>query len=101
MVLTTLDGKQMQGIPGYKGLSKDNSSILGCRFQFEIGKIFKEDCEPRFKQRGFHFCMYLDDVKKFVPQCAKIVEVYALGEVEGNGIEYCTNEIYIGEEVST
>ena len=99
MKFITADGKQMRGIRGYKGLSQDNSSIYGHKFQFEEGRIFKENCEPRFKHRGFHFCLYLDDVKKFVPGCAKIVEVYAVGEVEGNGMEYCTNEIYIGEEV--
>ena len=99
MTFTTKDGRELRGIHGYKGLSKDNSSIYGQRFQFEQDKIFKENCEPRFKHRGFHFCLYFEDVRKFVPGCAKIVEVYAIGEVEGNGTEYCTNEIYIGDEV--
>ena len=99
MEFTTLDGRQMKGIHGYKGLSKNNTNIHGRPFQFEVGKIFKEDCEPRFKHCGFHFCLYLEDVKRFVPSCSKIVEVYAIGEVEGNGSEYCTNEIYIGNEV--
>ena len=99
MIFITEDGKELKGIHGYKGLSKNNSSIYGAKFQFEQGKIFKENCEPRFKHRGFHFCLYLDDVKNFVPNCAKIVEVIALGEVEGNGAEYCTNEIYIGKEI--
>lgn len=99
MEFTTFDGRQMKGIHGYKGLSKNNTNIYGRHFQFEQGKIFKEDCEPRFKHRGFHFCLYLEDVKRFVPNCSKIVEVYAIGEVEGNGSEYCTNEIYIGSEV--
>lgn len=98
-IFVTEDGKQMRGIKGYKGLSQSNTSILGRRVEFEIGKIYKEECEPRFKRRGFHFCIYLEDVKKFVPNCAKIVEVYAIGEVEGNGREYCTNEIYIGKEI--
>lgn len=99
MEFITLDGRQMKGIHGYKGLSKNNTNIYGRRFQFEQGKIFKEDCEPRFKHCGFHFCLYLEDVKRFVPNYSKIVEVYAIGEVEGNGSEYCTNEIYIGNEV--
>lgn len=99
MIFITEDGKKLRGIKGYKGLLKDNSSILGKRFQFEQGKIFKEDCEPRFKHKGFHFCLYLEDVKNFVPNCAKIVEIIALGEVEGNGSEYVTNEIYIGKEI--
>lgn len=98
-VFVTADGTKMRGIRGYKGLSANNQSIFGCRYQFEQGKVFKEDCKPRFKQRGFHFCLHLKDVKRFVPGCAKIVEVYAIGEVEGNGEEYCTNEIYIGKEV--
>lgn len=100
MIFITEDGKKLRGIKGYKGLSKDNSSIYGKKFQFEQGKIFKEDCEPRFKHKGFHFCLYLEDVKSFVPNCAKVVEVIALGEVEGNGSEYATNEIYIGKEIT-
>ena len=98
-VFVTADGKKMRGIKGYKGLSRDNRALRGNEFQFEEGKIFKEECEPRFKHRGFHFCLYLEDVKKFVPECTRIFEVYAIGEVEGNGMEYCTNEIYIGKEV--
>lgn len=99
MIFVTEDGKELRGIRGYKGLSENNSSICGKKFHFEQGKIFKENCEPRFKHIGFHFCLYFEDVKKFVPGCAKIVEVIALGEVEGNGTEYCTNEIYIGKTV--
>ena len=97
----TRDGQRLRGIKGYKGLTVDNRAILGCPFQYEQGKIFEEDCKPRFKHRGFHFCLYLEDVKMFVGNAGKIVEVYALGEVEGNGSEYATNKIYIGEEVKT
>ena len=32
--------------------------------------------------------------------CAKIVEVWATGEVEGNAYEYSTNQIYIGKEIT-
>lgn len=100
MLFTTADGKQMRGIHGYKGLSETRTSLRGGKqFQFEEGRLFTEDCEPRFKHRGFHFCLYLEDVKKFVPECAKIVEVWATGEIEGNGVEYASNQIYIGEEV--
>ena len=98
-VFTTADGRQLRGIKGYKGLSPTNSSIYGKSFQFKQGEIYTEDCEPRFKHCGFHFRLYLEDVRKFVPGCAKIVEVYAIGEVEGNGMEYCTNSIYIGKEI--
>ena len=100
MEFITADGKKMNGIHGYKGLTSDNKSILGKSFQFEQGKIFKENCEPRFKHCGFHFCLHLEDVKRFVPRCSKIVEVYALGEIEGNGSEYATNQIYIGKEIT-
>lgn len=96
---TTEDGRVLRGIKGYKGLSENGTSIRGRHFQFKQGEIFEEDCEPRFKTRGFHFCIDLEDVKKFVPECKKIVEVYALGEVEGNSLEYCTNKIYIGKEI--
>ena len=99
MEFVTRDGQKLNGIRGYKGLTTDNRAILGKPFQYEQGKIFEEDCEPRFKHCGFHFCLYLEDVKLFVGNAGKIVEVYALGEVEGDGSEYCTNKIYIGEEV--
>ena len=95
----TRDGQRLRGIKGYKGLTVDNKAILGRSFQYEQGKIFEEDCKPRFGRCGFHFCLYLEDVRTFVCSAGKIVEVYALGEVEGNGSEYCTNKIYIGEEV--
>lgn len=95
----TPEGKKIRGIRGYKGLSKSNTNIYGKHFQFKENTMYTEDCEPRFKHIGFHFCLYLEDVKKFVPNCAKIVEVYATGEVEGNGTEYCTNQIYIGNVV--
>lgn len=100
-IFTTADGRQMRGVKGYKGLSPTNTSLRGYKFQFEVGKLFTENVEPRFKHCGFHFCIYLDDVRKFVPECSKIVEVYAVGEIEGNGTEYCTNKIYIGKEVIT
>ncbi len=99
MEFVTADGQRLRGIKGYKGLTTDNRAILGKPFQYEQGKIFEEDCEPRFKHCGFHFCLYLEDVKLFVGNAGKIVEVYALGEVEGDSREYCTNKIYIGEEV--
>ena len=99
MIFTTADCVQMKGIHGYKGLSQNNTSICGMPFQFELNKLYTEDCEPRFKHRGFHFCLYLEDVKHFVPHCSRIVEVWATGEVEGNGYEYATNQIYIGKEI--
>lgn len=99
MEFVTRDGRKLNGIRGYKGLTSDNKSIHGNSFQYRQGEVFEEDCEPRFGYRGFHFCLYLEDVRAFVRNAGKIVEVYALGEVEGNGIEYCTNKIYIGEEV--
>jgi len=99
MEFVTRDGQKLNGIRGYKGLTTDNKAILGKPFQYEQGKIFEEDCKPRFKHCGFHFCLCLEDVRRFVGSAGKIVEVYALGEVEGNSIEYCTNKIYIGEEV--
>ena len=99
MTFTTRDGRTLRGIRGYKGLSGTNGSICGRPFKFEQGQIYAEDCKPRFKHCGFHFCLHLEDVKEFVPNCSKIVEVFALGEVEGNGSEYATNKIYIGENV--
>ena len=99
MTFTTADGTQMRGIHGYKGLTAKNKSICGKPFQFATDTLFTEDCEPRFKTRGFHFCIHLEDVKTFVPNCAKIVEVWATGEIEGNAYEYSTNQIYIGKEI--
>lgn len=98
-MFTTADGREMRGIKGYKGLSPTDTSLRGFKFQFEQGKIFREEGAPQFKHHGFHFCLYLEDVIKFVPECSKIVEVYAIGDIEGNGTEYATNAIYIGKEI--
>lgn len=87
-------------IKGYKGLSENFTSILGGkRINFEIGQIYEEDVDPMTRRCGIHFCLHKEDVKKFVPSCRHIVEVIALGTIEGDGYQYATNKIQIVREV--
>lgn len=87
-------------VKGYKGLSKDMNSMLGGKtIHFEIGKTYEEDVDPMTRKCGIHFCLYKEDVFRFVPNCKHIVEVLALGTIEGDGYQYATNKIQIVREV--
>ena len=74
-----------------------------CRgFQFEVGKIFEEDVEPRCCDRGFHFCVKASDCFEYYSFDSnnKVAEVEALGEVNTNGNKSCTNKIHIIRELT-
>ena len=76
-----------------------------CRgFQFEVGKIFEEDVEPRCCDRGFHFCTKAADCFKYYEFNSnnKVAEVEALGvvDVESDNSKCCTNKIYIIRELT-
>lgn len=86
---------------GYKVFNPD----WKCRdFQFEVGKIFKEDIDPKCCDRGFHFCTKASDCFKyynFDPK-NKVAEVEALGIIhcDGDDTKHCTNKIHIIRELT-
>lgn len=87
------------GIIGYKAISKAGASVLGRPKQYEVGKTYEEELDPFTRRCGMHFCLYLEDVQRFVynPEC--IVKIEALGRIEGDGMQYATNKMKILEVV--
>lgn len=89
-------------IRGYKVFNPDWT----CRgFQYEVGKIFEENAEPIACERGFHFCLKLEDCFNyytFNPE-NKVAEVVALGAVDADedfgSSKCCTNKIQIIREI--
>ena len=76
-----------------------------CRgFQFEVGKTFEENVEPRCCDRGFHFCIKAADCFKYYDFNSnnKVAEVEALGVVdtESDNSKCCTNKIHIIRELT-
>ena len=86
---------------GYKVFNSDWT----CRgFQFEVGKIFEEDVEPKCCDRGFHFCTNAADCFKYYNFDIKnkVAEIEALGviDTEGDDSKHCTNKIHIIRELT-
>ena len=86
---------------GYKVFNPDWTCR---RFQFEVGKTFTEDVEPKCCDRGFHFCTKVADCFRyydFNPN-NKVAEVEALGDIDTNNDDSkcCTNKIHIIREIT-
>ena len=86
---------------GYKVFNSDWT----CRgYQFEVGKTFEEDVEPKCCDRGFHFCTKVSDCFNYYSFNSenKVAEVEALGVVdtESDNSKCCTNKIHIIRELS-
>ena len=76
-----------------------------CRgFQYEVGKTYVEDVEPKCCDKGFHFCKDLKDCFNYYAFNSdnKVAEVIAIGDVdeEQDGGKCCTNKIQIIREIS-
>ena len=88
------------GVIGYKAFNAD----LTCRgFQYRVGEVFEEDCEPVLCRQGFHFCKTIADVYKFYPTSdnTRICKVEAIGDIDDDGgVKLCTNKIKILEEIT-
>jgi len=92
------------GVKGYKVFNSDWT----CReYQFEVGKIFKEEVLPKCCERGFHFCLNLADCFSYYKFDSKnkVAEVVALGEIDtnnnnNNDSKCATNRIEIIRELS-
>jgi hypothetical protein len=68
----------MKKIKGYKGYDKN----LKCRdFQYEIGKSYKMEDDPKICEKGFHFCENPFDVFNYYP----LTNENRFTEVEGIG----------------
>ena len=84
---------------GYKAIGTTGESVFGRRKQYEVGETYEENLDPFTHKCGMHFCLYLEDVTKFVPNPQCIVKVEALGRIEGDGYQYATNKMKILEIV--
>ena len=76
-----------------------------CRgFQFEVGKTYEENVDPKCCDRGFHFCTKASDCFKYYDFDSKnkVAEVEALGEIdtESDDSKCCTNKIHIVRELT-
>lgn len=87
---------------GYKGFDKD----LRCRgMQFEVGKIFTEDCDPKTVRCGLHFCLEPFGVFEHYPkkQGNRYGIVEALGKLSTDSsldTKASTNKLKIVKEIS-
>ena len=88
-------------VKGYKVFNPDWT----CRdFQYEVGKTYEEDVNPKCCTRGFHFCTKASDCfnyYSFNPE-NKVAEVLALGMVdaESDDTKCYTNNIQIVREIT-
>ncbi len=85
-------------IKGYKVFNPDWT----CRgFQYEVGKVYELDADPKCCERGFHFCENAVDCFGYYSFNSenKVAEVVALGEVATDDKKSCTNKIQIVREI--
>ena len=86
---------------GYKVFNHDWT----CKgYQFEVGKTFEEDVDPKCYNRGFHFCTKLADCfsyYEFDPR-NKVAEVEAVGDIDTNSsnTKCSTNKLHIVREIT-
>ncbi len=83
---------------GYKVFNPDWT----CRgFQYEVGKTYELDADPKCCERGFHFCENAVDCFGYYSFNSenKVAEVVALGEVATDDKKSCTNKIQIVREI--
>ena len=86
---------------GYKGFNKD----MTCRgMQYEEGKIYKMEEEPKCCERGYHFCENpIDCLDYYSPNESIYRQVEATGEIskdeDTSDTKIATNEIKIGAKI--
>ena len=86
---------------GYKGFDKN----LKCRgFQYEIGKTFEEDIEPKCCERGLHFCELPLDVLNYYDYSpidgSRFAKVEALGTIDKREDKVATNKLKVDSELT-
>ena len=87
---------------GYKGL---DSKLRGMGMQFEVGKIFEVDGDPKTVRNGMHFCTEPFGVFDYYPRrCGnRYCIVEALGQISTDNnlnTRASTNKMRIIEEIS-
>jgi len=90
---------QPQGVYGVKGFTRD----LKCRdFQYEIGKTYTMDEDPKLCKRGFHFCETLKQVYVYYSQVDsnRYCVILAAGKIEKDNDKSCCNKITILRELT-
>ena len=86
---------------GYKVFNNDWT----CQgYQYEVGQTYEMPQKPKLCERGFHFCLELQDCFKYYDavQWNKIAEVEALGEIDGpesDCSKVATNKIKVVREI--
>jgi len=84
---------------GFKGFDKD----MRCRgFQFEPGKTFTEECDPKICKRGFHFCEYPLDIFNYYPPAGSrfcMVETPCVSQQTDGDTKRVTKTLTIGAEI--
>ena len=69
------------------------------KYQFEIGKTFKQEWEVKLCNNWFHFWYKLNDIYQYYPQDSIICEVEILGKLDIWENKSCTSEIKIIKEL--
>lgn len=86
-------------IGGVKGFNKD----MTCRdMQYEEGKTYKIEGEPKCCDRGYHFCENpIDCLRYYSPNTSVYCEVESLGDIvrDTEDTKIATNEIKIGAKI--
>lgn len=87
---------------GYKGF---DSKLRGMGMQFEVGKIFEVDGDPKTARNGMHFCTEPFGVFDYYPRrCGnRYCIVEALGQISTDNnlnTRASTNKMRIIEEIS-
>ena len=83
---------------GYKAFDKN----LKCRdFQFEVGKEYSHKGTIKLCEKGFHFCVKLQDVFNYYIWSSetRVCEVEAFGEIQSEGDKSCSTGIRIIREI--
>lgn len=88
---------------GYKGFNKD----MTCRgMQYEEGKIYKMEEEPKCCEKGYHFCENPLDILDYYDLCdSAFAKVEAIGDInrpkeeERQDSKIATNKIKIGAKL--
>lgn len=83
----------MRSFLAYKGFDSD----LTCRgFQYEIGKTYEMEDEPKLCEQGFHCCLKLSDVFMFYSPIGyehSVVDRNIIVESMSSGNRYCIVEV--------